>query len=114
MKKISSLILILSVFFSSQLLAQIYGEKDVEICNSKFQLAVDKNLSEKPLNEVITEIGKSFIGTEYVGFAIEKDGDEQLVIDLTGLDCTTFLENALVFGRLIKKGNTSFDDYMSE
>jgi len=97
--------------------AQIFIDKYVEICNSKCSLAVenpDLIGIEKPIGDIIVEIGKSFIGTDYEAFAIEKDGEEQLVINLTGLDCTTFLENALVFSRLIKKGKTTFEDYQSE
>ena len=110
-----SFIIFLSVFLlSSNVNSQIYSEKDVEVCNSKFNLAVDKSLSKKPINEVIIEIGKSFLETEYIAHTLEKEGDEQLVINLTGLDCTTFLETALTFARCIKKGKTTFDDYQSE
>lgn len=110
-----NILLILSVFIlSSNIYSQIYSDKDIEICNSKFNLAVDKSLADKPINEVIVEIGKSFLGTEYVAHTLEKEGDEQLVINLTGLDCTTFLESALTFARCIKKGKTSFDDYKNE
>ena len=94
--------------------AQVFSEKDVEICNSKFDLAVDEKLAEKPIGDVIAEIGKSFIGTDYLAHGLEKDGDEQLVINLTGLDCTTFLENSLVLARCIKKGKTTFKDYENE
>ena len=75
---------------------------------------MDKSLSDKPINEVIVEIGKNFLETEYVAHTLEKEGDEQLVINLTGLDCTTFLETALTFARCIKKGKTSIDDYQKE
>ncbi|HEX9251836.1 MAG TPA: N-acetylmuramoyl-L-alanine amidase-like domain-containing protein, partial [Ignavibacteriaceae bacterium] len=94
--------------------SQVFSEKDVEICNSKFKFAVDKSLSEKPINEVIIEIGKSFLGTDYIAHTLEKEGDEQLVINLTGLDCTTFLETSLTLARCIKKGKTSFEDYQNE
>jgi hypothetical protein len=100
--------------FVSNSFAQTYTAKDMEICFSKFSFAVEKNLAEDSIGNVIVEIGKSFIGTEYEAFAIEKEGEEELVINLRGLDCTTFLENALVFGRLIKKGKNSFEDYMNE
>ncbi len=109
-----SLILIVLLISSSILSAQIYSENDVEICNSKFELAVDKKLSEKPIGDVIAEIGKSFIGTDYLEHGIEKDGDEQLVVNLNGLDCTTLLENSLAISRCIKKGKTSFEDYQNE
>ena len=110
-----SLMVFLSLFlFSSNFYSQVFSEKDVEVCKSKFTLAVDKSLSEKPINEVIIEIGKSFLKTEYVAHTLEKEGDEQLVINLTGLDCTTFLETSLAFARCIKKGKTSFEDYRNE
>jgi len=110
-----NLIVFLSLFlFSSNSNSQVFSEKDVEICNSKFTLAVDKSLSAKPINEVIIEIGKSFLKTDYVAHTLEKEGDEQLVINLTGLDCTTFLETTLSFARCIKKGKTSFEDYQNE
>ena len=108
------LVPILILFLSGNIYSQIFSEKDVEICNSKFNLAVEKSISEKPINEVITEIGKSFLKTDYVANTLEKDGDEQLVINLTGLDCTTFLETSLTFARCIKKDKTSFEDYQNE
>jgi len=100
--------------FCSILPAQVFSEEDVEICNSKFQLSVEKNLAEKPMGDIIVEVGKSFIGTDYLAHGLEKDGDEELVINLAGLDCTTFLENSLVLARCIKKGTTSFEEYMNE
>jgi len=101
-------------FFSPLITSQVFSEKDVEICNQKFELAVDKNLAEKPIGDVIAEVGKSFIGTDYLSHGLEKDGDEQLVINFTGLDCTTFLENTLVLSRCIKQGKTIFEDYIKE
>jgi len=111
-------LLLLVIFLISTLTActdaQVFTDKDVEICNSTFQLSVKKNLSSKPINEVIIEIGKSFIGTDYVSHSLEVDGEEQLVINLSGFDCNTFLENVLVFSRCIKKGQTTFEDYQNE
>ncbi|MBK7630878.1 MAG: DUF1460 domain-containing protein [Ignavibacteriales bacterium] len=108
-------IFIIALFLSpSNIKSQVFSEKDVKVCNSKFLLAVDKSLSDKPINEVVIEIGKSFLETEYVAHTLEKEGDERLVINLTGLDCTTFLENALTLSRCIKKNKTSFEDYQNE
>jgi len=112
MKLYAIIFLVLS--FSVLSLAQVYTEKDVEICNSKFELAVDKKLSDKPISEIISEIGRSFLNTEYKAFTLEQVGKEQLVIYLTGLDCTTFLENTLTISRCIKKQKTSFEDYQNE
>lgn len=113
-KTLSMFAILFILLFSSNLNAQIFSEKDIEICNSKFKLAVDKNLSQKPLNHIIIEIGKSFIGTEYVAHTIEKDGEEQLVINLAGLDCTTFLESTFALARNVKSGKNDFENYASE
>ncbi len=106
---------LLVLFTTLQLMAQsIFTQEDVEICQSKFQLAVENNFTEKSLNEIIIEIGKSFIGLEYEAHTIEKGDKENLVIHLTGLDCYTFLESSLVFARCIKKEDTSFTCYQNE
>lgn len=94
--------------------AQIFSEKDVDVCNSKFNLAVSKSLINNPINKVIAEIGKSFLGTEYVAHTLEKPGDEQLVINLTGLDCTTYLETVLALARCVKQNKLNFEDYLNE
>jgi len=114
-ERIFVIYLILPVIFSfSYCNSQVISDKDVEICKSKFQFAVISDLSSKPINEIIVEIGKSFLGTEYVAHTLEQDGDEQLVINLTGFDCTTFLENVLVFARCIRQNKTTFEDYKKE
>jgi hypothetical protein len=112
--KISLTVFLSLILLSPNIHSQIFSEKDIEVCSSKFTLAIDKSLSEKPINEVIIEIGKSFLKTEYIAHTLEKEGDEQLVINLTGLDCTTFLETSLTFARCIKKGKTTIDDYQKE
>ncbi len=114
MKTVKFLI-IAFVLFNINLIAQsTSSNNDKDIFDSKIKLAKDSELNSKPINEVIAEIGKSFVGTEYVAHTLEKEGDESLVINLSGLDCTTFLENALVLARCIKYDKTSFDDYQKE
>jgi len=113
MKRIIYTLYFISVF-SLSTSAQIYTKSDIIVCDSKFKLAVDKNLASKPLNEVIAAIGKSFLNVEYVAHTLEKEGDEQLVINLQGLDCTTFLENTLVLSRCIKQNKTTFNLYLEE
>ncbi|MGE5398919.1 MAG: N-acetylmuramoyl-L-alanine amidase-like domain-containing protein [Ignavibacteriales bacterium] len=114
MKK--TLLLIFTILFMASIsFAQtVFSPKDKEICNSKFTLAVTRELKNKPVNDVIAEIGKSFLGLDYEAHTLESEGREQLIVHLTGLDCTTFLENALVFSRCIKTGKTTFEDYQNE
>ncbi|HZW38351.1 MAG TPA: N-acetylmuramoyl-L-alanine amidase-like domain-containing protein [Ignavibacteriaceae bacterium] len=108
------LFLLLLLFVTIEIIPQVYSDEDKKICNEKFTLAIDKNLKNKPINEVISTIGKSFLGLEYKAFALEQPGEEKLVINLSGLDCTTYLENVLTLSRCVKKDKTSFDDYMNE
>jgi hypothetical protein len=84
------------------------------ICKKKFELASSLNLHEKPIDEVILEIARSFLGVEYAANTIEAPGEEQLIINLQSLDCVTFYENALVLARCIKKQTLTFDDFKKE
>lgn len=102
------------VFPQSILEDAIYSQSEVEICESKFKLAVDGKLSKKPINEVVAEIGKSFIGTDYTANTLEIGRKEKLVLFLVGLDCYTFLESSLAIARCIKSGKTTFEDYQKE
>ena len=102
------------ILFTQITIAQIYTQKDIEICNSKFDFAVKKNLAVKPINEVVIDIAKTFLGLDYKAHTLEQGDKETLVINLTGLDCYTFFETSLVFARCIKKGKITFDDFQKE
>jgi hypothetical protein len=95
-------------------LMQDAGLSDEQICKLKFDLAVSQNLAAKPINEIIVEIGKSFIGVDYAGHTLEEDGPEKLVINLRALDCVTFYENCITLARCIKMKKTTFDDYKAQ
>ncbi len=92
----------------------LFEDDDEVICSKKFALAASLRLRSKPIGNVVAEMGKTFLGTEYVANTLEQPGDEHLVINLRGLDCVSFYENSLVFARCIKKNKTTFDDYKSE
>jgi len=81
------------------------------ICKNKFNLAGSMKLREKPINEVVVAIAKTFIGTDYAANTIDAPGKEQLIINLQTLDCVTFYENSLVIARCIKKSKLTFNDY---
>jgi hypothetical protein len=112
--KICSFVSFILLLYQTILFCQVYNELDIKVCESKFKIAEKSNLKLKPIGEVLARIGESFTGTDYKAFALEREGEEKLVVDLTGLDCTTFIENALVFARLIKKDSSSFDSYIKE
>ncbi|MBK8945132.1 MAG: DUF1460 domain-containing protein [Ignavibacteriae bacterium] len=107
-------IIFLFLFNSSFIAQATYSDEDLKICNSKFELAFSKNLTELPINDIFVEIGKSFLGLDYEANTLEKGEKENLVIHLSGLDCYTFFESSLVFARCIKNNKITFEDYQKE
>ena len=93
---------------------QIYSPRDVKICNSVFKHAVKENLGKEKIGDIIAAVGKSFIGTEYVAHTLERSGKEKLVIDLSGMDCTTFLEYTLALAECIKSNKTTFKSFENQ
>ncbi|HMQ68807.1 MAG TPA: DUF1460 domain-containing protein [Ignavibacteria bacterium] len=80
-------------------------------CNKKIK-SFDASLKSLPMNELIIEVGKTFIGTPYVGGTLDENPNtEEVVIKITGLDCVTYVENALTFSIMIKEGKNTIEDY---
>lgn len=73
-----------------------------------------QDYNDNSVGEIMIGVGKSILGTPYVGKTLEINAEEPLVVDLTGLDCTTFLENAVVFTRLIQSGNLTEEAFYTE
>ena len=71
-------------------------------------------IGQKSMNDLTVEIGPWFLNTPYVEKTLELEGDEKLVVNLTGLDCTTYLETVIVLARLAKMGHYTFEDYEKE
>ena len=89
-------------------------ETDENICKSKFNFALSRKLADKPINDVIVGIGRSFIGTEYAAHSLEEEGAEHLVVNMRVFDCVSFYENSLALARCVKLKKNSFDDYKAE
>lgn len=103
----------ISKFGTSALKALPFDDYEDMKCK-KMLKSFDASMRDLPMNELIVEVGKSFIGTEYVAGTLDENVKESLVVKVTGLDCVTFVENALIMARLIKKGTTEFEDYKKE
>ncbi|HMS66203.1 MAG TPA: DUF1460 domain-containing protein [Ignavibacteria bacterium] len=89
---------------------------DYEKMKCKKKLAsLDTSMRSLPVNELIVEVGKTFMGTPYVAGTLDENPSSEVVtVNITGLDCVTFVENCLVFSRLMKEGKLDFADYMAE
>lgn len=106
-------VLLIFVFGSAFTQHQIAVD-DETICNQKFSFAISDSLHKKNINEVIVEIGKTFLGVPYTANSLEVNKEEALVVNLRALDCVSFYENCLALARCIKQKKYSFEDYKKE
>lgn len=91
----------------------IIQTQDKEILNHVFSLFSEKK--EVPIHELMVEVGLFFKGTLYKAKTLEvKPNNEQLIVNLRELDCTTFAENCLAISRTIKSGNPTFEVFIKE
>jgi len=108
------LTLLLTCIVAASLSAQqsykvYYTPEDVRIFN-KFCLE-NSHKQNLPMNELIVETGKYFLGTPYVNFTLEIREPEELIVNLRQLDCVTFVETTVALARCIKSGIHNFDYY---
>lgn len=71
----------------------------------------DKNT---PTGSLMIKIGAFLEGTPYVGQTLEAEGEEKLIVNLRGFDCTTFAETCLALSRTIRTGNPDIGKYADE
>ena len=87
-------------------------------CSPADKKAVEEKLKEidgllqDDFGRTLTAIGKTFLKTPYVAKTLEIGDTETLVVNLQGLDCTTYVENVLAFGTLLKQGKLNFDNFV--
>lgn len=85
---------------------QLFEQELNRIQNSK--------IHKLPINQIAIEVGTHFMGTPYVAHTLEVSEEESLIVELTGLDCTTFIENVVTFSRLAKQQRLNFDAFINE
>lgn len=61
-----------------------------------------------PLNERIMAFAKTFMGTPYVAATLETESDEQLIVNLREVDCTTFVEYVLAMAQVSQQNGADF------
>lgn len=71
-----------------------------------------KGLQYSDFGETMVTVGKTFLKTPYVAKTLEIGDRETLVVNLQGLDCTTFVENVLAFSTLLKQEKYDFDAFV--
>jgi len=106
-------LLLLIVLINYQL-----GHTQQITCSPKDKVAVEKKIKtieellQPDFGSTIVSVGKTFMKTPYVAKTLEIGDTETLVVNLQGLDCTTFVENVLAFSMLLKQQEDSFDAFV--
>lgn len=68
-------------------------------------------LLQKPNGNDVLFFARKFLGRPYVAYTLEVADPEQLVVNLSGLDCTTYVETVLALTLTHRQGGRSFADY---
>lgn len=88
----------------------VFGSADAQVTYSKKDsVKVVEILRGK--DTTILDIARRFLGVAYVAHTLEVNPEEQLVVNLRQLDCTTFVETVLALKRCKDKGEKTFGDY---
>lgn len=67
-----------------------------------------------PMSVLMVRVGRFFLNTPYVAHTLEAEDEEQIIINLRELDCTTFAENCLAICRTIHSGHLSLEKFAGE
>jgi N-acetylmuramoyl-L-alanine amidase-like protein len=79
-----------------------------------FSYAFEHALIKKPIGDLITSIGRQFLGKPYEAHTLDGPGEEHLVVDLHSFDCVTFIENTGALARCIKQNRLTLDRFRAE
>ena len=74
---------------------------------SQKKLSPDGNLS---YGDTIVEIGRLFINVSYKAGTLERPDKEKLIVNISGFDCTTFVETVLALARCTVAGKLSHSE----
>jgi len=88
----------------------ICSSQDREAFNTKIQAI--SGIKNEEIGATMVAVGKTFIGIPYVAKTLEIGETESLVINLQGLDCTTFVENVLAFSLMLQNNEKDFTAFM--
>ena len=105
--KILILFLILGSFLNAQQIT--YSPKDKSLFEDKISLL--QGLKALGLGDTLVAVGKSFMGTPYVEKTLEVGDTETLVVNFSGLDCTTYVENVLAFSLMLQNQQNDFENF---
>ncbi|HDR52820.1 MAG TPA: DUF1460 domain-containing protein [Mariniphaga anaerophila] len=86
--------------------------EDKEILQQVLELFAEETSS--PTSLLMVKLGTYFMKTPYIAHTLETADEEQLVVNLRGLDCTTLVENCLALAKTIQSGDHTFNQFTKE
>ena len=87
-----------------------FEPRDLEIFEEIIDVQPEDKMSD--FGEIVSASGELMLKTPYKAGTLEVRNPEILVVNLRGLDCTTFVENALVLGGMVHNGKTDWNTYL--
>ncbi|MCX7880301.1 MAG: DUF1460 domain-containing protein [Ignavibacteria bacterium] len=72
------------------------------------------NFKSLPINILLCNVARFFIGMPYIPHTLEVGEVEQCIVRFDGFDCVTFFELSLAIARIIKQGRSSEQDLLKE
>lgn len=84
-----------------------YTQGDSALVVKLLDMAKHQRGTESP----IFYFGKKFLGLPYVGQTLELGDKEHLIVNLHGLDCTTFVETVVALAMCDQQDKRTFDDF---
>jgi hypothetical protein len=105
--------LLTSCTFKGNVETEVYKtvstQEDKEILEQIFELFAEE--TNAPTSVLMVKLGTWFMETPYVAHTLEKGDEEQLVVNLRELDCTTLVENCLALAKTIQSGEHTFEQF---
>ena len=92
--------------------AVVVADSDKQIF-SKYAEQIAPYQSE-PIETILEQTALFFLGTPYVAGTLDINEKEQLVVNLQGLDCVTFVENVMALSLATRHNNLSIDFFMEK
>lgn len=89
----------------------ICSAKDEDIFTRRITQLTKEYIPKNNFGETIIFVGRTFLGVPYAAKTLEVGSKESLVINLQGLDCTTYVENVLALSLMLKNDKDDFDTY---
>lgn len=79
--------------------------------STKVVSLLKKAATQKNIGNKMLYFARQLAGVPYVGKTLEKNKQEQLVVNLRQLDCTTFVETVLALARSLEQNKLTFDAF---